>query len=185
MKTCRETWELMTQVTEEKSVRDFTQVIDMQNYLVESEMFPQEALLAYSSYNLEQEIKDDQKKYFNNARGGKQGDYREGMQKKINNVADCLTRYPESKRALITICNNPFPSHESDDDAKCMREIHFYIEDGKLNASVLFRAQAAQIFPKNIHFIGSLMDAVKEKIPGDLELGQLFYHTSILVSDRS
>lgn len=184
MKSCRGAWEEMTLLTEEKSVRDYTQTIDMQNYLVETEMFPQDVLEAYSSYNLENPIPDSHRHYFNEARGGKQGDYRQGMKAKIKNVTECLKEFPKSKRALITICNNPSPSHHSDDDAKCMREIHFYIEGGKLCASVLFRAQAAQIFPKNIHFIGSLMSELKEQL--DLSgLGTLFYHTSVLVSDRA
>ncbi|SMF61985.1 hypothetical protein [Pseudobacteriovorax antillogorgiicola] len=185
IKTCYQTWQMMTDVAENGPVRNFSQMIDMENYTVETDMFPEEVLKAYSDYNLEKPLTDAQKAFFNEARGGKQGDYRDGMKRKIENVVDCMNRFPQSKRALITISNNPFPSHESDDDAKCMREIHFYQEDGKLNASVLFRAQAAQIFPKNIHFIGSLMDEVASSLEPGLKLGALHYHTSILVSDRS
>ena len=173
----------MTDQSAAKDIRNYNQTIDMRAYTVITDMFPLDALKAYSAYNLGDAIQDADKKYFNADRGGKQGDYREGMPAKIDNVIDCLRHFPNSKRALITICNNPAASHRSDDDAKCMREIHFYVEDGALCASVFFRAQAAQIFPKNIHFIGSLMDRIRT--PLDLGMGHLHYHSSILVSDRS
>ena len=184
-RTCRETWELMTKATMEGPVRNFTCRIDMSDFLVETDLFPRDALDAYSAWNLEKEIREDQKIYFSEQRGGGQGDYREGMERKIANVVDCLSRFPRSKRALVTVCNNPFPDHESDGDAKCMREIHFHIDGSRLNATVLFRAQAAQIFPKNIHFIGSLMSEVGSRLPGAPRPGLLFYLATILVSDRS
>ena len=65
-----------------------------------------------------------------------------------------------------------------------MREIHFHLQDGSLNATVLFRAQAALIFPKNIHFIGSLMDEVIRNLKADVKIGELFYLASVLVKDR-
>lgn len=185
MKTCYDAWELMSRLTTDGPIRNFTCEIDMADFTIVTDMFPRDALIAYSAYNMGQELTEEQKKFFNAARGGKQGDYREGIERKISNVVDCLRHFPKSKRALITICNNPFPSHKSDDDAKCMREIHFYIEDQKLNASVFFRAQAAQIFPKNIHFIGSLMSHIALSLADDISVGSLHYHTSILVSDRS
>ena len=184
MKTCLETWQLMSELSAQGAVRNFTQEISMTDYTVETDMFPIEVLEAYSSYNLGHPIPKENEVYFNSQRGGKQGDYRDGMQEKIANVVDCLKNYPESKRAVITIPNNSKPSHQSDDDAKCMREIHFYREGNKLCASVLFRAQAAQIFPKNIHFIGALMSEVAGHFEG-LGLGSLFYHSTVLVSDRS
>ena len=45
--------------------------------------------------------------WFDVQRGGDQGDYREGMQAKIDNVVDCLAAHPHSKRAIIPI---PFNS---------------------------------------------------------------------------
>lgn len=108
------------------------------------------------------------------------------MAAKITNVVDCLSRFPLSKRALITISNNPAASHESDDDAKCMRELQLYLDtDNKLCGTVLFRAQAALIFPKNIHFIGALIREVASRLPGRPQLGKLFYVATILVSDRA
>ena len=184
--TCLATWQEMTELASKQSVQNFSRQIDMSDYLVETELFPKEVLQAYSLWNLEKPINDEMKKYFNTDRGGGQGDYREGMAKKIKNVVDCLTVFPKSKRAVITICNNSSPSHTSDDDAKCMREIHFYLgEDNKLNATVLFRAQAALIFPKNIHFIGSLMEEIAEGLACKPSLGVLYYLTTLLVSDRS
>ncbi len=107
------------------------------------------------------------------------------MKTKIANVVDCLSRFPESKRAVITISNEPTPSHESDDAAKCMRVLQLYCdEQGNLCGTVFFRVQAALIFSKNIHFIGSLMDEVASQLPGKPSLGTLFYLATILVSDR-
>ncbi len=184
--TCRETWELMTARAAGVAVRNFTQLIDMSDFLVETPMFPKDVLEAYSAWNLELEITEVQRQYFDENRGGAQGDYREGMQAKIANVIDALRKFPRTKRAVITISNNPQPSHSDDSDAKCLREIHFYLEpDNRLNATVLFRAQAAQIFPKNIHFIGSVMKHVADGLDGDVKLGKLFYLATILVSQRS
>ena len=185
MRGCREAWEHMTEISMEAPVRNFSQELDMTDYVVETELFPLDVLDAYSAWNLERELTDGQRRHFNVERGGGQGDYREGMAAKIANVVDCLNRFPESKRAVITISNFPDASHEDDDTAKCMREIHFNLDDGKLNGSVLFRAQAASIFPKNIHFIGSLMDEVAAKLDTAPPVGSLHYLTTILVGDRS
>ncbi len=117
------------------------------------------------------------------------------MKKKIANVVDCLLKFPKSKRAVITIPNNPHHSHESDDDSKCMREIHFYFNEAQdqLDATVLMRAQAAEIFPKNIHFVGCLVERVvnelNAKSDDDEETkkcspGELFYLVTTLVSVR-
>jgi thymidylate synthase len=69
-------------------------------------------------------------------RGGEQGDYRDGMPHKIRNVIDCLKAEPFSKRAIIPI---PFTTQGSktvdwtnQGQTKCCRELHFYLEDGKL-----------------------------------------------------
>ena len=68
-----------------------------------------------------------------------------------------------------------------------MREIHFYLDDGVLNATVWMRAQAAEIFPKNIHFVGSLMDTVARGVSSEgkaVIVGELFYLATTLVSVR-
>ncbi|GAB2198938.1 thymidylate synthase family protein [Sessilibacter sp. MAH4] len=183
--SCQQAWQNMTLATEENSVRNYTQLLDMSDYLVETELFSKPVLEAYSAWNLEKEITEDQKQYFSNLRGGGQGDYRDGMQKKIANVVDCLTRFPKSKRAVITISNYPDHNHESDDQAKCMRELHFALtDDNKLIGTVFFRAQAALIFPKNIHFIGSVMSQIAEELPSKPDLGNLFYLATQLVSNR-
>lgn len=184
--TCRAAWQHMTESSAEQSVRNFVQVLDMNDFLIETDLFPKSALQAYSSWNLEKEISEEQQQYFSNHRGGGQGDYRNGMRRKIDNVVDCLRKFPQSKRATITVCNEPIPDHRSDDNAKCLRELHLYIdEDKRLSGTVLFRAQAAILFPKNIHFIGSIMTEVAERLPQKPALGNLFYLATILVSDRS
>lgn len=186
VKNCVEAWQHMTEISRDHSVRNFSQELDMTDYLVATDLFPEDVLQAYSAWNLEKPLTPELKRHFNSTRGGGQGDYRIGMTKKIANVVDCLNNFPKSKRALITICNQPTPIHTSDDDAKCMRELHFYLSaENTLHATVLFRAQAAMIFPKNIHFIGSLMDEVASQLTQQPSLGTLYYLTSILVSDRS
>lgn len=184
-RTVREAWEHMTEISKDSPVRNFTQDLDMSDYVVETDLFPVEVLDAYSAWNLERVLTDEQLQHFSAERGGGQGDYREGMSNKIENVIDCLNAFPESKRAVITISNTPDARHEDDDTAKCMREVHFYIDEGTVNASVFFRAQAASIFPKNIHFIGSLMDEVARGLDAELTVGSLHYSTTILVGDRS
>ena len=104
------------------------------------------------------------------------------MRAKIDNIVDCLTHYPQSKRAVITITNDASPSHRDDAAAKCMREIHFYLEEGAVDATVLFRAQAAEIFPKNIHFIGEMVAEVANRL--DKVSGRLHYLATTLVGDR-
>lgn len=185
MITCREAWEHMTEISSVSSVRNFSQELDMSDYVVETDLFPKDVLDAYSAWNLEQTLTEEQRELFNDERGGGQGDYREGIGDKIANVVDCLNRFPESKRAVITISNTPNAKHENDDTAKCMREIHFTLDDGTLNATVLFRAQAASIFPKNIHFIGSLMDTIAAQLDDQPPVGSLHYLATILVGDRS
>ena len=185
-KTCRSAWQHMTEVSKDASIRNFTQTLDMSDYLVETDVFPEEVLVAYSAYNMERELSAEQAKFMNANRGGAQGDYRDGMATKIANVVGCLTSFPQSKRALITVCNEPMPDHSSDSDAKCVRELQLYLDDnGNLSGTVFLRAQAAFLFPKNIHMIGSIMSEIAQQLPGKPALGTLFYLTGILVSDRS
>jgi hypothetical protein len=185
-KTCIAAWQHMTMISNEGQVRNFVQLLDMNDYIVETPLFPQAALQTYSRINMEKDITAEQEQYVNEQRGGAQGNYREGMRRKIDNVVDCLTRFPQSKRALITVCNEPMPDHSNDADAKCLRELHLYLdESGKLSGTVFFRAQAASIFPKNIHLVGSIMTEVAARLPQRPELGTLYYLATVLVSDRS
>jgi hypothetical protein len=185
-KSCRAAWQHMTEISQHESVRNFVQRLDMSDFLVETNLFPEEILIAYSAYNMEKDLSTEQMQFMNENRGGAQGNYREGMARKISNVVDCLTKFPESKRALITVCNEPMPHHSSDSDAKCVRELQLYIDDhGRLCGTVFLRAQAAFLFPKNIHMIGSIMTEIAERLPHKPTLGTLFYLTGILVADRS
>jgi hypothetical protein len=185
-RSCRSAWEQMNAICEHGPVRNYVQVLDMSDYVVETDLFPQAALAAYSSWNLEKEVTEEQKQYMSELRGGRQGDYREGMTRKIANVVDCLTKYPKSKRAVIAVSNQPAADHRSDEDAKCLREIHLCLDDNdRLRGTVLLRAQAALIFPKNIHFIGSIMTEVAHQLPTKPALGALFYLATVLVSDRA
>lgn len=182
---CRDAWLRMTEAAAQGPVRNYTQSLDMSDYLVVTDVFPEEALLAYTAYNLERELTPEQQAWMNSNRGGAQGDYREGMARKIANVVDCLNKFPQSKRAIITISNEPMPDHSSDNDAKCVRELQLYLaEDGSLSGTVFLRAQAAFLFPKNIHMLGSIMTEVAQQLPGNPKLGTLFYLTGILVVDR-
>lgn len=166
----------------------------MSDYTVATDLFPLEALKVYSAWNLEDPIdENDRMKYFSAHRGGSQGDYRSGMRKKIANVVDCLSKFPQSKRAVVTVPNDPAPKHSSDDDAKCMREMHFYLDEvGEgtvlLNGTVWMRAQAAEIFPKNVHFVGSLMNRVARGLAEEgregIKVGSLYYLATTLVSIR-
>ncbi len=184
-KSCRSAWRNMTAVSKDASVRNFTQSLDMSDYLVETDVFPEEVLVAYSAHNMEKELTAEQKQFMNANRGGAQGDYRDGMAAKIANVVDCLTKFPQSKRALITVCNEPMPDHRSDSDAKCVRELQLYLDDdGTLSGTVFLRAQAAFLFPKNIHMLGSIMTEIAQRLPHKPALGTLFYLTGILASDR-
>ncbi len=184
--SCQETYQLMKRLTTKHGmIRNFHQNIRMDSWEVETDLFPKEALVVYSAWNLEQDISsEDKKKYFSAYRGGAQGDYRDGMDAKISNVVACLTLFPHSKRAVITIPNISSPAHTSDDDAKCLREIHFYLDGQQLNATAFFRAQAADIFPKNIHFIGVLISKIAGKLDGEVKPGVLHYHATTLVADR-
>lgn len=185
-RNCRRAWQQMTAISKEASVRNFTQTLDMSDYLVETDVFPEEVLVAYSAYNMERELSDEQESFMNANRGGAQGDYREGMAAKIANAVDCLTKFPQSKRAIITICNNAMPHHSNDSDAKCVRELQLYLDDdSRLSGTVFLRAQAAFLFPKNIHMLGSIMTEIARQLPGEPKLGTLFYLAGILVSDRS
>ncbi len=184
--SCLEVWKQMDALTRSGNVTyNFFRTMYMDNYLIETELFPKDVLESYSLWNLEKDITEEKKKHLSELRGGSQGDYREGMSMKIDNAVTALREFSTSKRAVITIGNNAFSKHWCDEDAKCMREIHFRLAGQELHATTFFRAQATLIFPKNIHFIGSLMDEVASRIDSSISSGQLTYLTSVLVQDRS
>ncbi len=166
-------------------VYNFHRLIKMTDFVIETPLFPRAALEAYSRKNLGLPLESGDEAYFCPERGGAQGDYSAEMQSKIANVIDCLTRFPQSKRALITVAPNPLASHELDSDAKCVREVHFRLSpDNVLHASVFFRAHAVSIFPKNIHFLGTLMTTVARRLPSSPRVGDLFFVTSVLAGVR-
>jgi len=183
---CRTAWEHMNDLCAEGPVRNFVQVLDMSDYVVETELFPEAALNAYSALNMEKELTAEQRQYISEMRGGAQGDYSDDMARKMANVVDCLTRFPQSKRAVIAVCNAPMAEHSNDADAKCVRELHLYLDDDRrLSGTVTLRAQAASLFPKNIHMVGSIMAEIAKQLPQQPALGTLFYLATILVADRS
>lgn len=187
----------------QECVRNFCGVIESmreQDLVIETELFPRDALEFYTAFNLEGavkpapevEVRMDELKtaYLDPFRGSGQGDYRHGMIAKVENVVDCLSRFPGSKRAVLAV---PFGepgrgsaevSHEEDESAKCVRELHLYIDgaDQKLHATGFMRAQAASIFPKNVHFIGKLMNFIAARL--GREVGTYTHFVTTLVHGR-
>ena len=183
---CREAWQRMSAACADGPLRNFVQVLDMSDFVVETELFPEAALDAYSAWNTGKELTENQLRYKSDLRGGPQGDYREGMADKIANVIDSLTKFPQSKRAVITVCNKSLARHEDDANAKCVRELHLYLDDdSRLSGTIFLRAQAVSLFPKNIHMVGSIMTEIAAQLPQQPALGTLFYVATILVADRS
>jgi len=172
-----------------KVVRNYTGEIENMSpaYLVvETDLFPRGALEFYTRFNLNQTNEADKvahAQWYNAARGGAQGDYRENIENKVGNVVDCLQKFPQSKRAVLTIAPAS-TDHTSEKDAKCLRELHFYVEgDGRLHCTGFMRAQAAAIFPKNIHFIGTVMNLIAKKL--NRTVGPYTHFVTTLVNDRS
>jgi thymidylate synthase len=120
-------------------------------------------------------------------RGGAQGDYRDGMEGKINNVIDCLKTEPLSKRGVIPIPYSTVGSQTIDwkdqGQNKCCRELHFYLEDGKLKCTGIVRMQNANIFVKNIHFFSTLIDHVAKEL--NVPVGEYTHWITNLCHDRN
>lgn len=184
--SCHELFARLQELTRNSQlIYNFTALVAMNDYTITTELFDQATLEAYSAYNLGLPLSPQQQSLFSEERGGPQGDYRSLMQEKITNVVDCLTRYPHSKRALITIAPDPCAPHYRTDLAKCLREIYFRCDQGLLHASCVFRAQAVSIFPKNLHFIGSLMELIAGSLEPKLAVGTLFYYAVQIGSERN
>jgi len=173
------------------------EVLDMSEhgYEVETELFPKEALEAYTSYNLQGNgiagsflASDEQLKWMNSERGGSQGNYNVNMQQKIERIIIALKTKPTSKRAVLTI---PFTNKcalcvdlNDTDEWKCLREIYFSIgNDGRLHATGVMRSQALSIFPKNAHMIGTIMNVIAEQL--GVPVGQYTHFCHFLVLDRA
>jgi thymidylate synthase len=160
---------------------------DPASYTHETELFPRAALKAYTYHNLGLYVSDEERaEHFSPLRGGPQGDYREGMQAKIEKVVLALKTKPGSKRAVLTV---PFTDKcglcvDVKDDAewKCLREVYFSIEDGRLNATSVMRSQALIILPKNVHMIGEIMHTVADQV--GVRVGSLTHFMHFLVTDR-
>lgn len=151
---------------------------------VETELFPRGALEYYTKKNMGWEYSDEEKAMWQmNERGGEQGDYRDGMQAKIMNVIDCLRTEPLSKRAVIPIPFSTAGSETADwkdqGQNKCCRELHLYLEDGKLKCTGIVRMQNANIMVKNIHFFATLVDHVAKEL--GVEVGEY----TVSIADRS
>jgi len=180
-----------------KAMNVIAEIVDMSEhgYQVETELFPKEALEAYTSYNLQGNgiagsviASPEQLKWMNNERGGGQGNYNANMQQKIERIVIALKTKPTSKRAVLTI---PFTTKcalcvdlNDTEEWKCLREIYFSIgNDGRLHATGIMRSQALNIFVKNIHFIGTLMNIIAEQL--GIPVGVYTHFCHFLVSDRS
>jgi hypothetical protein len=75
--------------------------------IIPSELFPPPVLEFYSKHNMglldREKNKDLYQKFYNEERGGGQGDYSLFFREKIHNIVDCLTKFPKSKRAVISM----------------------------------------------------------------------------------
>jgi hypothetical protein len=61
--SCQEAYQLMKRLTTEHGmIRNFHQNVRMDNWEVETDLFPKEALEIYSAWNLEQDISSEDKK---------------------------------------------------------------------------------------------------------------------------
>lgn len=170
-KTPLEMFKFMRELTEpnpKKAFRNFVgviQEINRKSITIETELFPEDALDFYTKHNMNLITPEKNpklyEKFYNNLRGGGQGNYSYKFQEKFQNIVDCLTKFPDSKRAVLTMPYSKKYSHEvahnDDEEQKCLRELHFFIEEGTLHCSGFMRSQASIIFPKNMHFIGTVM----------------------------
>jgi hypothetical protein len=187
-------------------VRNYVGVVECMSgndLVVETDLFPRDALEFYSKYNLNHldvanNARDAElhERFYTPARGGGQGDYRSGVAAKLANVVSALRSFPNSKRAVFPVPHSEKPSstadHTDTDEAKCLRELHFYLEpiadsaanpqQRRLCCTGFMRAQAASIFPKNIHFIGTVMEYVAREL--NVPVGSYTHIVTTLVDER-
>ncbi len=174
----------------EHVVRNFVCVIrdvSVEASTVETELFPKAALEFYTKKNMGWDYSQaEYDTWFLPERGGAQGDYRAGMQRKIANVVDCLRNEPLSKRAVIPIPFNSEGSETADwrdqGQNKCCRELHLYLEDNLLKCTAIVRMQNANIFVKNIHFFATLIAHVASEL--GVGVGEYTHWITNLCYDR-
>ena len=176
-------------------INDFVGKIDYfneENAIIETDLFDIDSLRYYSKKNCGLEVTEKEKELFETEyRGGSQGDYSSEMAQKINNVVDSLLKFPNTKRAVVMM-NNQWWLHDDTDEAKCLREIHFRLEEGdnnfKLCSTGFFRAQAVDIMPKNFYFVYTIMNEVLEKVKKEVQfevkIGSYTHFVTILVPTR-
>jgi len=198
--TAKELYAHLREITQpggEYVVRNFVAVIEdvsVAASTVPTELFPVGALEYYTKKNMGWEYTPEEAAQWQlQERGGDQGDYRAGITRKIANAIDCLRLEPLSKRATITF---PFTGCEAGGAGgseandwtvqgmnKCCRELHLYLEDGKLKCTGIVRMQNANIFVKNIHFFSTLLQHVADAL--GVELGEYTHWITNLCHDRS
>ena len=176
---------------------NFTGIIDefsKENATILSDLFDLETLDYYARKNCGFPVtKDEVEKYETEYRGGLQGDYSSDMDSKIKNIVDSLINFPASKRAVVMM-NNKWWTHDDTDEAKCCRELHFYLSTSKdgnsmlLNCTGIFRAQAVDIMPKNFFFVYKILEVINEKLNSQAKqkylIGSYTHFVTILVPTR-
>ena len=176
---------------------NFTGIIEefnKENATILSDLFDLETLDYYARKNCGFPVtKDEVEKYETEYRGGLQGDYSSDMDSKIKNIVDSLINFPASKRAVVMM-NNKWWTHDDTDEAKCCRELHFYLSTSKdgnsmlLNCTGIFRAQAVDIMPKNFFFVYKILEVINEKLNSQAKqkylIGSYTHFVTILVPTR-
>ena len=197
MKNYNNALEMQQSAEEVAPTYNFTgkiEIFNKDNATILTDLFDLETLDYYARKNCGFEVsKTEIDKYETEYRGGLQGDYSSEMDAKIDNVIDSLINYPESKRAVIMM-NNGWWAHDDTDEAKCCRELHFFLTENYndktmiLNCSGIFRAQAVDIMPKNFYFVYKIMEVINEKLNKQIEsnylLGSYTHFVTILVPTR-
>ena len=167
-------------------------IFNEENAIIQTELFDIDSLRYYAKKNCGLEVSAKEKElYETEYRGGSQGDYSSEMKQKIENVADSLVKFPNTKRAVVMM-NNQWWFHHDTDEAKCLREIHFRLEEEdnnfKLCSTGFFRAQAVDIMPKNFYFVYTIMSEVLEKVKKEVKfevkMGSYTHFVTILVPTR-
>ena len=176
---------------------NFTGIIqefNKENATILTDLFDLDTLDYYARKNCGFPVtKDEVKKYETEYRGGLQGDYSTDMDSKIENIVESLINFPASKRAVVMM-NNKWWSHNDTDEAKCCRELHFYLSKSKydntmlLNCTGIFRAQAVDIMPKNFFFVYKILEVINEKLNIQTNqkymIGSYTHFVTILVPTR-